>query len=77
MQHRRILFDDDKGLAFDLLNETDSNNDIGIRVNAKYFMQIFDTFKGKSLQREQQINIEEAPQYFFSFDYKELGNEIN
>jgi hypothetical protein len=52
MQHRRILFDDDKGLAFDLLNETDSNNDIGIRVNAKYFMQIFDTFKGKSLQRE-------------------------
>lgn len=39
------------------VNETDRDGN-GIRVNARYFMQIFDTKKGKSLQREQQINIQ-------------------
>ena len=40
MQHRRILRDDDLGVA-EALNETDQQNE-GIRVTAKYYMQIFD-----------------------------------
>ena len=52
MQHRRGLFVDDKGLK-EPLNETTSEDDIGIRVNAKYYMQIFDTKKSKSVQRSQ------------------------
>jgi len=52
MQHRRGLFVDDKGLK-EPLNETTSEDDLGIRVNAKYYMQIFDTKKSKSVQRSQ------------------------
>jgi hypothetical protein len=51
MQHRRTLTDDGKGLD-EPLNERDLDGD-GIRVSAKYYMQIFNTVKGKSLQREQ------------------------
>ena len=45
--------DDDKGLN-EPLNETDEDG-IGLRINARYFMQIFDTKKGKSFQRERQL----------------------
>jgi hypothetical protein len=51
MQHRRELFEDEKGLS-EPLNET-TEDDLGIRVNAKYYMQIFDTNKSKSFQRSQ------------------------
>lgn len=47
MQHRRLLGDDDKGIE-ENLNETDTVDDLGIQVNARYFMQIFDRNKGKS-----------------------------
>lgn len=40
MQHRRLLFDDDLGIE-EALNETDSE-DFGIRVNAMYYLHIFD-----------------------------------
>jgi len=33
-------------------------------------MQIFDHTKGKSLQREMQIAIQEPLEYFFAFNYK-------
>jgi len=56
MQHRRLLGDDDKGIS-EFLNETDTYDDLGIQVNARYYMQIFDRFKGESLQRSQQIEI--------------------
>jgi hypothetical protein len=42
------------------VNETDRDGK-GVRVKARYFMQIFDTKKGRSLQREQQINIQQPP----------------
>jgi hypothetical protein len=51
MQHRRLLDQDEKGNN-EALNETDSEG-YGIRVNARYHLQIFDTLKGKSLQRQQ------------------------
>ena len=70
MQHRRVLADDGKGVE-ENLNETDSFDDLGIQVNAKYYMQIFDQEKGKSRQRAQQIKIQNSLQYFFIFDYKE------
>lgn len=41
MQHRRLLRDDDLGLN-EKLNETDVEGD-GIRVTARYQVQIFDT----------------------------------
>ena len=40
MQNRRILFDDDLGIE-EPLNETESDG-LGIRVNALYYMHIFD-----------------------------------
>ena len=70
MQHRRVLADDGKGVE-ENLDETDSFDDLGIQVNAKYYMQIFDQEKGKSQQRAQQIKIQNSLQYFFIFDYKE------
>lgn len=47
MQHRRTLGDDGKGVQ-EPLNERDLDG-FGIRVSAKYYMQIFDRKKGKSL----------------------------
>ena len=35
MQHRRLLGDDSKGIG-EPLNETDSYDDLGIQVSAKY-----------------------------------------
>jgi len=51
MQHRRTLGDDDKGVA-EALNEMDPSG-VGIAVSARYYMQIFNTKKGQSLQRSQ------------------------
>lgn len=46
MQNRRLLFDDARGVG-EALNETDSEGR-GIEVNAKYYVQIFDTTKAAS-----------------------------
>ena len=51
MQHRRLLGDDDKGLN-EPVDERDGNG-VPIRVAARYYMQIFDSGKAKSLQRSQ------------------------
>ena len=52
MQHRRGLFVDDKGLK-EPLNKTTAKDHLGISGNAKYYSQIFDTKKSKSVQRSQ------------------------
>lgn len=52
MQQRRIIGDDDKGLS-EFLNETERHDRLPIRVNARYFMQIFDTVQGQSKLRKQ------------------------
>jgi hypothetical protein len=70
IQHRRILRDDHKGVE-EVLNETDTFDDYGLQVNARYYMQIFNFEKGRSLQRSQQIVLQEPLQYFFIFDFKE------
>ena len=49
MHNRRLLFDDHLGIE-EMLNETDSRG-YGLRINGLYYMQIFDTLKGRSLQR--------------------------
>jgi hypothetical protein len=46
MQNRRTLLDDDLGVD-ESLNETEADG-MGIKSNAKYYMQIFDTVKGHS-----------------------------
>lgn len=71
MQHRRLLRDDDLGVE-EALNETDNAGD-GLRVTARYLMQVFDTQKGASKQRETQINLEQPLQYSFVFDFKQSG----
>ena len=48
--HRRLLQDDNRGVQ-EILNETDTNG-VGIKVTAKYYLQIFDLLKGRSKQRE-------------------------
>lgn len=40
IQHRRTLRDDGKGVN-EPLNETDTFDDLGLQVNARYYMQIF------------------------------------
>ena len=75
MQSRRLTEDDNKGVI-ESLNETDSNGN-GLPVNAKYFMQIFDYKKAVSLQREQQILIDQPAQYFFAFSYDLQKNKTH
>jgi hypothetical protein len=50
MQHRRLLQDDNKGVQ-EFLNETDPKG-IGIKITAKYWMQIHDFKTGVAKQRE-------------------------
>lgn len=71
MQHRRLLRDDDLGLE-EFLNETGSDGQ-GIRVTARYQVQIFDTLRGQSRQRNTQINNEQPLQYSFVFDFKKAN----
>jgi len=40
-----------------VVNETQPDG-FGLKINAKYYMQIFDTNKGYSKQREQQIRVD-------------------
>lgn len=47
LQNRVILTDDSKGVD-EVLNETEADG-MGLRITARYFMQIFDTKKGRSL----------------------------
>jgi len=49
MQHRRFVQDDRKGVG-EILNETDARG-VGIKVTARYYMQIFDQKAGQSIQR--------------------------
>jgi hypothetical protein len=56
MQQRRLTQDDNKNI-YEILNETDWSGN-GLKSNAKYYMQIFDTVLGRSRQREQQVRIE-------------------
>ena len=66
MQNRR---NQDEG-GLDGPNEVNTfDNSKGIRVNARYYMQIFNTKLGKSLQRDQQIALQEPPQQFFAFNF--------
>lgn len=62
MQNRRLLHDDGRGVG-EALNETNSNG-YGIQVNTRYFLQVFNTTKAKSLQRETQLVIDEPLTYF-------------
>lgn len=62
--------DDNKGVA-EILNETDRYG-FGIKVNAMYYVHIFNTEKGYSRQREQQIKIDMPLQYHFAFDYLDV-----
>lgn len=54
MQSRRVLDDDDKGLP-EYLNETERVDKLPPKVTARYYMQIFNTQKGRSKLRHQQI----------------------
>jgi hypothetical protein len=69
MQNRRITEDDNKGVI-EMLNEVDKQ-DVGVKVNAKYWMQIFDFTKDHSLQREEQIVIDQPLEYLFAFQYEQ------
>jgi hypothetical protein len=69
MQHRRITEDDNKGVG-EVLSEVDQS-DSGIKVTAKYWMQIFDYTKDHSLQRDQQIFIDQPLEYLFAFKYEQ------
>jgi len=62
-----MLYSDDAS-PNEALNETERDG-LGIQSNAKYYLQIFDTQKGKTQQREQQLRIQETPIYFFAFDF--------
>ena len=71
MQNRRLTEDDGKGVG-EPLNEFDEDG-VGLRTTAKYWMQIFDYSKGKSLQRDEQILIDEPLEYFLGFKYTQDG----
>lgn len=66
-QNRRLIQDDIRGVE-EPLNERDSKGK-GLRVNARYYMHIFDRLKGQSKQRTQQQYIDQSIQYFFAMKY--------
>jgi hypothetical protein len=49
IHNRRLIFDDDRGVD-EPLNETDSKG-YGMKVNARYWLNIFDLARGYSAQR--------------------------
>jgi hypothetical protein len=67
VHNRRLIFDDNKGVI-EPLNETDSDG-FGLKVNSRYWLHIFDTNVTKSLQRKQQLVIDQPLQYFFALNY--------
>lgn len=67
MQNRRINRDDWRGMG-EPLNETDTSGD-GISVPATYQVQLFNRKLRKPLQRVVQQNMDQPPQYFFSFSH--------
>lgn len=69
IQNRRTTKDDNRGVC-EPLNERDADG-IGIKVNARYYLEIFDYSKEKSQQRQQQLLIDQPLQLFFAFTYKE------
>jgi len=67
VQNRRLVVDDNKGVV-EPLNETDSDG-YGLKVNSRYWLQIFDIGTTKPLQRKQQLEIDQPLQYFFALNY--------
>lgn len=67
MQNRRILLDDSRGVE-EALDERDADG-YGIKVNARYWIDVSDPKSGKSQQRTQQLMVDQPLQYFFSFNY--------
>lgn len=72
MQNRRTTDDDAKGVL-EALNETDKN-EFGIQVNAPYFVQIFDFKRAKSLQRSQQILMDQPMEVLYSLEEIDMKN---
>ena len=64
MQNRRLMFEDGRGVG-ENLNETNENG-VGIQVNTRYFLQIFDRSTRKSEQRQVQLAVDEPLQYFMA-----------
>lgn len=67
MHNRRTRKDDNRGVC-EPLNERDADG-FGIKVNARYYVQIFDYSKEKSQQRQQQMIVDQPLQLFFAFKY--------
>jgi len=67
IQNRRLLFDDSRGVG-EALNETDALG-YGMKVNARYWLEVLDFTKEKSQQRQQQLLIDQPLQLAFAFDY--------
>lgn len=51
MQQRRLVDDDDKGI-FERLNEIERSDKMPLRINARYYIQIFNTKLGHSKMRQ-------------------------
>jgi len=72
MQQRRATDDDGKGVL-EALNETDKN-EFGVQVSARYFVQIFDFKRAKSLQRSQQILVDQPLEVMYSLEEIDVKN---
>lgn len=64
IQNRRMIYDDNLGVG-ENLNETDKNG-YGMKVNARYWLDIFDVNLGKSSQRKKQSENDQPLTLFFA-----------
>jgi len=64
IHNRRLLFDDDRGVD-EALNETDAEG-FGMKVNARYWLNIFDLKHGYSAQRPLQNYLDKPHSLFFA-----------
>lgn len=69
IHNRRLVHDDSRGVG-EPLNETDKNG-FGMKVNARYWLNIFDLEHEKSSQRQLQNAIDKPLSFFFSEIKKE------
>ena len=71
MQNRRLHNDDWRGVGEDL-NETNKEQ-VGIQVNTRYFLQLFNYSNTESLQRKIQLAVDEPVMFFVTAGKGELG----
>ena len=72
IQSRRMLHDDDRGVA-EALDEWENSTDPsrGVIVNARYWIDVYDVTTNSSQQRKVQLQVDQPVQLYYALDYSQ------